>query len=434
MSQPTLPRRPAALLRNLLLAIATPILLGNAVSAASADKPAPAADAASAADAGKTKVRAELFKILTPAQAQVSAKQFKEALATLKGIDTVKDVTPVELALVRRMRAVAYVGNGDLELAEADMQQVIEDPQVSKDDRLQLERMMARTWYGKQPPERALQWAKRFLAEGGVDDVMHTIITQTLYKSGDCTATVEAVQAALAAAETAGIKPSEGRLQMLAACQQKLKDLTGQTATLEKLAVAYPNKDYWNRLISLVMRKDTFAEYAVLDGMRLRLAAGSLIDPEEYVDMAQLAYKVGYPEEARRVLEAGEKAGTLSADKAGVDYVKLRALVETQSAEDRKLLGQGDARAESAKNGVALFSTGYNYVSHQKFDVGLSMMERGIARGGLPHADLAQLELGMALVQANRPDDARKALEAVKGADGAADLAHLWLLSLQKRS
>ena len=415
----------------LLLATALPGLLPAVAAAADT---ANTAAAANPADAGKTLVRQEVFKILTAAQAQITAKQFKDALATLKGIETVKDVTPAEMGLVRRVRGIALVNDGDLEAGNADIQQVVDDPQLPKEDRLKLENMMARAWYNKPPSERALQWAQRFLAEGGTDDAAHTIITATLYKSGDCAATVKAVDAALAAGRAAGTKPGEGRLQMLAACQQKLQDLPGQAATLEQLATSYPKQDYWNRLIGLSLRKDSFADYAVLDARRLQLLVGNFSDAEDYVDTAQLAYKAGYPEEARRVLEAGEKSGTLTADKGGAEYVKLRALVETQAAEDRKLLGQGDARAETAKNGVALFSNGYNYVTHQKFDAGIPMMERGIARGGLPHADLAQLQLAMALVQADRRDDARKVLLQVKGNDGSADLAHIWLLYPQAQA
>ncbi len=116
------------------------------------------------------------------------------------------------------------------------------------------------------------------------------------------------------------------------------------------------------------------------------------------------------------------------------DYKRLRQAADSQTEEDRRQLGQGDARADKSKDGVALFSNGFNYVTHEKYDLGLPMIERGVERGGLKHVELARLELGIAYVLAGRKDDALRALAAVKGDDGSADLAHLWTLYLKGKS
>ncbi len=420
--------RPTAV--SLLLAT----LLSAFVPAGQAAEQAPANPTApTAADPAKPTVRPNVAKVLAPAQDQIKAQKYAEAVETLKGADAITDLTPTETLLVHRLRGVALVASGNLEQGDAAQLQVVNDPLLLPEDRQAVDKMMTQTWYGKTPQDHVLFWAKRYFEDGGKDDVVHTIVTQTLYKSGDCQATLAALEPAIASVRATGRHPAEGRLQMRAACQQKLKDESGLGTTLEELATVYKRKEYWNSLLSLVERRSTFDEHAVLDGYRFRVVAGNINDPEEFIDMAQLALKAGYPEEARRALDLGVSSGVLAGDKAGPDYPKLRAQADSQAEEDRKLLGQGDAKAEAAKTGVSLFSTGLNYVTHQKYDVGIPMMERGLAKGGVKYPELALLELGSAHAVAGHKEEALKAFTQVKGTEGSADLAHLWMLYLNSQ-
>jgi hypothetical protein len=63
-------------------------------------------------------------------------------------------------------------------------------------------------------------------------------------------------------------------------------------------------------------------------------------------------------------------------------------------------------------------------------DKGISLIEQGIAKGGLKRPDDAQLRLGMALLQSGAKNKAKavQVLRAVKGTDGTADLGRLWAL------
>ena len=61
---------------------------------------------------------------------------------------------------------------------------------------------------------------------------------------------------------------------------------------------------------------------------------------------------------------------------------------------------------------------------------GLGVITQGIAKGGLRRPDDAQLHLGQVAWRAGKADAAKAAFSAVKGSDGAADLARLWLAYL----
>jgi len=60
------------------------------------------------------------------------------------------------------------------------------------------------------------------------------------------------------------------------------------------------------------------------------------------------------------------------------------------------------------------------------------MMEEAIAKGGLDRPDEAQLHLGVAYYVAGQKAHAVQIFRAVKGSDGSADLARLWMLIASK--
>lgn len=71
---------------------------------------------------------------------------------------------------------------------------------------------------------------------------------------------------------------------------------------------------------------------------------------------------------------------------------------------------------------------GYAYASMGQSDKGISLIEQGIAKGGLKNAEDARLRLGLAQLPRDRAKAART-LQAVKGNDGTADIARLWTLT-----
>ncbi len=71
---------------------------------------------------------------------------------------------------------------------------------------------------------------------------------------------------------------------------------------------------------------------------------------------------------------------------------------------------------------------GLNYVYEGKADKGLPLIDQGIKRGGLRRPDDAKLLYGEALLEAGQKTRAVAAFKDVKGTDGTADVARLWVL------
>lgn len=390
----------------------------------------PEKEQAAAPDPAK-KVRPDVAKMVNGARDQIGKEDYKGALETLKPALAIADLTPYEQYLVNRLRGVALVGSGDLAGADPVQEKVVADPFMETADRLTLEHLMAQRWYDKPPLSQAVKWARHYFADGGTDDVMHTVIIQSLFKSNDLKATIDEINATLAAGETAGTKPSEARLVMLSECYRKTQDDAGHVAALERLVTLYPKPIYWRNLLANLERKPGFEDYMVLDTYRLRIITDTMDEADDFIDMAELALRAGYPADAKRSLDAGVAKGVLGGGKGGPKYETLRKRADSETEEDRKVLGQGDTRAEKAPDGNPLFSAGLNYVTHGKYDQGLPMMQAGLDRGGLKHPGQARLQYGEACVRAGRKDEALKNFALVKGEDGSADLARLWTLYLQ---
>ena len=218
----------------------------------------------------------------------------------------------------------------------------------------------------------------------------------------------------------------------LASCYVKLKDDAGYVSALEKLLAYYPSKDYWADAIRRVEARPGFSDRLRLDALRLRHATGTLNGTAQYTAMMQLALNAGFPAEAKRIADLGFSSGQLGTGADVVLQTRLRDTATKQAAEDEKLLAQNAASAGTAKDGTALVNIGYAFVTSGQFDKGLALMEQGMQKGGIARLDDAKLHLAIAYLAAGQKAKATAMFKDVQGADGGADLAHLWLIQAQR--
>jgi len=218
---------------------------------------------------------------------------------------------------------------------------------------------------------------------------------------------------------------TESQLQILANSAIKQNDPKQVVAALEKLVAAYPKPDYWATLIRRVAAQPGFSSSLAIDVGRLRLAVGVLTNPDDVMDLAQQALQAGLPAEAKLILE---KVSGGDAER----FRHLRDMAERQTAEDMKTLPASVKEAEAQKTGQGLVVTGLESVFLGQTEQGLAAMERGIAKGGLKSPDEARLHLGEAYAFAGLAVKAAEAFRKIEGAGIAADLARLWLISLDR--
>jgi hypothetical protein len=373
-------------------------------------------------------LRAEVGKPLQQAGEYLKAGKAKEALAKVREAEAASGITAAERQTIDAMKAAAAQRAGDMGTAIQALESLA--GRASGAQLGQYAEQLASAYAQQRNNGKALEWLNKAVAAGNNSGTVKQLQSYLQSASGDYAAIARDAGAAVSAAEQAGRRPDEGDLLRLADAQQRTNNLNGYGNTLEKLLSYYPKKDYWNAYLGRLPRKPGFADRFLLDVLQLRLASGTLTKAEDYMELAQLLMQQGLPSEARRVAELGFKAGVLGTGAEASRHQRLRDLATKEESEVRaKLEGQA-TEAAGFKEGDGLVKVGVSYISLGELDKGLALIQQGIAKGNLKRPEDAKLRLGLAQLQSPKTRSAGvQTLRSVKGGDGVADIARLWLIA-----
>ena len=370
-------------------------------------------------------VRPEVGKPLQEAQALAKSGRNREAMAKVNEAEAAAK-GPNETLLVQRMRASIASTGGDNEAAVKAYEALLNSGKVTGRDATQMVQAVAVAYYKNKEYAKAAQWTQRYFKEGGTDASMRTVLLQSYYLGNDCAAVNRMLGSATAEESTR--KPTEEELQILANCFLRQKDNGGYVNAIEKLVVYYPKKEYWTDLLSRVQKKPGFSDRLALHVYRLKLATGNLSSASDYMEAAQLAVQAGVPAEAKAIMDKGYAAGVLGKGAEAERQGRLRDLVARNLAESQKTRANDEREAAASKDGNDLVKLGLNYVYEGNAQKGLPLIEQGIRKGGLKRPEDAKLRLGEAQIQSGQKARGVQTLRDVKGTDGTADIARLWLL------
>jgi Tfp pilus assembly protein PilF len=372
-------------------------------------------------------VRPELGRPLTAAQELIKARKFRDALERLREADAITAKTAYETSAVEQLRLIAANGAGEPALAAKAYEGLAATGKAAQGDRIRYLQAIAVGFYQAKDYGAASQWGARYRSEGGADPQLRLLVAQAAYLAGDHAGAVKAVRDLA----QGGAIPPEGALQLAADSYQKLGDAANAQVALEQLAAAYPKPEYWAELLRRISSRPGFADRLGLEVGRLRLALGGLGSAEQIVEQAELAVQGGLPGEAEAVLGQGFSTGLLGSGPEAERHRRLKDLVARAASEDRKTLPRLEQEAATAKDGNGLVAAGLAYLGYGQADKAVALIRQGIAKGGLKHPDDARLHLGLAQIKAGDKAGAQDSLQAVRGSDGAADIARLWLLRLR---
>jgi outer membrane protein assembly factor BamD (BamD/ComL family) len=371
-------------------------------------------------------VRPEVGKPLQEAQGLSRAGKHREALAKVNEAEAAANKTANESFLIQRMRGSVATAAGDNDTAVKAFEAVLNSGRVTGRDATQLVQAVAVAHYKNKDYAKSAQWTQRYFKEGGSDPAMRAMLLQSYYLGNDC-ASVNRVLGNVGAEEN-GKKPTEEELQILANCFLRQKDTGGYVNAIEKLVIFYPKKEYWTDLLSRVQKKPGFSDRLAQHVYRLRLATNNVNNANDYMEAAQLAVQAGVPAEAKAIIDKGYAAKILGEGKEGERHGRLRDLVNRNLEESRKNRANDEKEALAAKDGNGLVTVGLNYAYEGNAQKGLQLVEQGIRKGGLKRPEDAKLRLGEAQIQAGQKARGVQTLREVKGNDGTADIARLWIL------
>ncbi len=381
---------------------------------------------AGAAQAQDT-VRPEVGTPLQAAQGLIKAQKFKEALVKVRDAEAAPNKTAHETYLIERMRLAAASGAGEMATAAKAYEAISSSGKVSAAEKLRMVESIAGGYYRAKDYPKAVEWAQRYVRDGGTGAQMQTLLIQAQYLSGDTAGVTKELMAEIQADEKAGKAPSEDRLKLLMNATARQPEGNAYGFALERLVTYYPKKEYWAELIAGVQRKPGFSDRFSLDIYRLMLATGGMRTANDYMEMTQLALQAGFAAEGKAAIDKGFAAGVLGTGAEADRQKRLRDLAVRKVEVDRAEAAARETEALGAKDGSALVTVGLNKALSGQAGKGVKLIEQGIAKGGLKRPEDAKLRLGQAMVLAGDPK-AASVLRTVTGADGTADLARMWII------
>lgn len=366
-------------------------------------------------------LRPDVAKPLNAAQDLYRAHKYKDALAKIDQAAAVPGKTPYESTMIEEMRGAAAAAAGESGVAAQAYETLLSSGKLGGADEQRTTAALAGIYFQEKNYAQAAKVAQRYLKSGGGDPDMRTLLVQSYYLSNDCASVVGVLKPSVDAQAHAGHAPDESQLQLLATCAQRTKDDVTYRGALEKLVAYHPKQSYWDDLFAAIRNKPGYSSALDIDTYRLRRATGSLTSVDDYMEMTQLAIVAGTTAEGKQVIDQGFTSGVLGHDAQADREKRLQALAAKRA----------QAPADPA-NPVAPVNVAFNQVFAGQAKQGLAAMDAAIAKGGLDHPDQAQLHLGEAYYAAGDKVRAVQAFRAVKGADGSADLARLWVLVASK--
>jgi hypothetical protein len=370
-------------------------------------------------------------KPLGEASSLLRSGNAKGALAKIAEAERVGTKTPFDLYMIERLKGAAAQRAGDNGTAAASYEAAFNSGKVPAAEQGALAESIASCYLQMKNTAKASQWVQKASALGVSTPGLKQMQAYLQQQSGDYSGVMRDSAAAVEAAEKSGGRPREDDLLRLADAQRHMNNKAGEFATLEKLVMNYPKKEYWSAYLGRVQAKAGFADRFSVDVLRIRLATGNMTGANDYMELAQLALQDGLAAEGKAVMEKGFAAGALGTGAAGEvnRQQRLRDLAVKNDTEARATIDKRAKDAQAAKDGNALVALGREYTSIGKADVGASLIQDGIDKDKLKRPEDAKLRLGLALMQ----DPKMKAkgvqmLRSVQGTDGVADVARMYIV------
>jgi outer membrane protein assembly factor BamD (BamD/ComL family) len=369
-------------------------------------------------------VRPEIGKPLQAAQGLVKQRNGRAALAEVAKAEAVPNRSAYENLLINQMKGAAAQLAGDSDTAIKSYEAVLSSGRITGRDATTMVQAIAVGHYQRKDYSSAAKWTQRYFKEGGNDPQMRTVLLQSYYLGNDCPSVNK-----MLGEGGENRRATEEELQILANCYLRGKDTGGYVATIEKLVQHYPKKEYWTDLLSRVQKKPGFSDRLGINVYRLKLATNNMTTSNDYMEAAQLALQAGVPSEGVGIIEQGYKAGLLGKGNEAERHGRLRDLANKQLEASKAKRAEDEKEALAAKDGNALVTVGLNYVYEGNAAKGLPLIEQGIKKGGLKRPEDAKLRLAEAQLHAGQKQKAANTFREVKGNDGAADVARLWVLN-----
>lgn len=386
-----------------------------------------------AAKAAETQqVSAKVGKPLKKAQELMAAKQWKEALAKTKEVAAMEGKNPAEEAIINEMLAYCMMNLKDYSGAVNVYETMLAAGQFKPEDVPKRVLTMSQIYFALKNYPKSIQYGERYLKDAGTDLEVLRQVAQAYFLQNDLAKTEVYTQRLIDTAKKQGKPVEEDWLKLLMSSQHKQNKKVEVIATLERLLASYPNDQYWSDMFTYLLQGSSFSDGENIIYLRL-VQQANMLQPDEYIELAELSLAITNPGEAKAILEEGFTKGVLGKGESKDRDLKLLAMARTQAAEDLNSLPSIEKEAAAKPTGEALVKVGEAYLGHGKYENAIAAFTKGLAKGGIKNKDETNLNLGIAYLRLNKSAEAIQAFNAVPATSKLALMSRLWVIQAGKK-
>lgn len=376
-------------------------------------------------DAKTQQVSSKVGKPLKQARELMDAKKWKEALVKTREAEAVEGKNATEDAIINEMLAYCMVNLKDYKSAVAVYETMLAKGQFKKEEEPKRILNMTQIYFALQNYPKAIELGERYLKVAGFDAEMVRQIAQAYYLQNDF-ARAEVYAKRLIDSQKQA-KPEEDWLKLLMSSQHKQNKRADVVLTLEKLLELYPNQQYWSDMFTYMLQGTSFSDRQSIMYLRLVQQTG-MLQPDEYIEMAELSLANTNPGDAKRILEEGFAKGLLGKNESKERDLKLLNLAKTQAAEDLKLLPSIEKEAAAKPTGEALVKIGEAWLGHGQYENAVAAFSKGLAKGGVADKDDVNIDLGIAYLGLGKSQEAIQSFKNVSPSSKLALMSRLWAI------
>ena len=362
----------------------------------------------------------------------MNAKNWNECVAKAKEALAAEGRTAYDAFLSNQLMGFCFVKQGNTAEAAIAYEAQLQSGFLPPDQQTQITKGVMQIAYQQKDYPKAVDLGNRLIKGGGADTDVYTVVGQSLYLQKKYSETAKFMADYVGDQEKRGQQPKEQSLMLLQDSYSKAGNSSGAADALEKMVMYYPKKEYWKTLMYSLRRIQGMNDRQTLQVYRLMVANGTMEEPTDYSEMAELAVAGGNPAEAQKVLEAGIAASVFVEQRDKDRANRMLESVKKSAATDLANLPKLEKEVAGAKTGDVQAALGNAYLSFGRNQEAADALAAALAKGGLKSTADVQLTQGVALVRAGNKGEALKAFKAVKTDDMIySRIAKLWSLYVQ---
>ncbi|HTO40878.1 MAG TPA: tetratricopeptide repeat protein [Rhizomicrobium sp.] len=400
------------------------VLLSSTASVALVSVPAAAAEKDKKPP--EKSISKSLIKPMVAVQKAVQANDWQAAMASLKEAQATPGRTPFDDYKIAQFMAFAAVNLKDYPAAIVAYEAMAASPEEDPAEKASTRHNLILLNYDAKDYAKTLKYGEELAAMGPVDLKVTTTMAQAYYFSNNYPKAEEWSRKAVDSAIAAKTPPDQGALSVLLSAQAKQGKQAGAAQTLELIATNYGKPKDWSQLIDLALGTPGIQNADGIDLYRLSDFAGAMKDADDYALMATIALQLGFPGEAKTILDQGVREGRITTTgKAASQYKSASA----GAASDDKTLPTFAKDAAARKTGDYDEKLAETYYGYKRYADAESAARRALSKPGGKDPMQAKMVLGMSLARLGKFDEAITVFNEVEQAPGRAarvKAAHLW--------